>query len=140
MSLKLARKRSRADAPPSPLRIVRRHLQPALPTAGGNNCIATSVSYFAAVATQAAHLTFLEVDMSMGQDKTIIQQVTQRLATRGLRSPCRIEVESKNGEVTLTGNIQYPHQRSAARQAASTAAGVRNVVDRLSIKAPEKRR
>lgn len=77
---------------------------------------------------------------AFGQDRTIVQQVTQRLATRGLRSPCRIDVQSKNGEVTLTGPIQYPHQRAAAMQAAATAAGVRHVVDRMSIKPPEPRR
>ena len=77
---------------------------------------------------------------AFGQDRTIVQQVIQRLATRGLRSPCKIEVQSRNGEVTLTGAIQYPHQRAAARNAAATASGVRNVVDQLTIKPPEKRR
>jgi len=78
--------------------------------------------------------------MAAGTDRTIVQQVTQRLATRGLRSPCKIEVQARNGEVTLTGAIQFPHQRTAAKQAASTASGVRSVVDRLTIKPPEKRR
>jgi osmotically-inducible protein OsmY len=76
---------------------------------------------------------------AFGADRNIVQQVTQRLATRGLRTPCKIDVQSKNGEVTLTGNIQYPHQRSAAMQAANTASGVRHVVDRLTIKAAAKR-
>lgn len=76
---------------------------------------------------------------AFGQDRTIMQQVTQRLATRGLRSPCRIDVQSRNGEVTLTGSIQYPQQRAAAMQAAATASGVRHVVDRLTMKPPEKR-
>ena len=77
---------------------------------------------------------------AFGQDRTIVQQVTQRLATRGLRSPCRIDVQSKNGEVTLTGAIQYPYQRSAAMHAAASASGVRHVVDRMTVKPPEKRR
>jgi osmotically-inducible protein OsmY len=76
---------------------------------------------------------------AFGQDRSIVQQVTQRLATRGIRSPCRIDVQSKNGEVTLTGAVHYPHQRAAAMQAASSASGVRHVVDRLSVKPPEKR-
>jgi osmotically-inducible protein OsmY len=80
------------------------------------------------------------MDMSaIGQDRTIAQAVTQRLATRGIRSPCRIDVQSRNGEVTLSGSIQYPHQRAAAMQAASTATGVRHVVDRLTIKPTAKR-
>jgi osmotically-inducible protein OsmY len=74
-----------------------------------------------------------------GNDRSVVQQVTQRLASRGLRSPCRIDVQARNGEVTLTGAIQYPHQRAAAVQAASTAAGVRQVVDRLTVKPAAKR-
>ena len=66
---------------------------------------------------------------AFGQDRTIMQQVGQRLTTRGLCSPCRIDVKSKNGEVTLTGTIQYPHQRAAANQAAATATGMRRVVE-----------
>jgi osmotically-inducible protein OsmY len=76
---------------------------------------------------------------AMGNDRAVIQQVNQRLASRGLRNPCKIDVASKNGEVTLSGSIQYPHQRSTAMQAASTASGVRHVVDRLVIKAAVKR-
>lgn len=76
---------------------------------------------------------------ALGNDRTVTQQVTQRLATRGLRSPCRIDVHSRNGEVTLTGEIQYPHQRSAAMHAASSTSGVRHVVDRMTIKPPKKR-
>lgn len=76
---------------------------------------------------------------AIGRDRTIVQQVIQRLATRGLRSPCRIDVESRNGDVTLTGAIQYAHQRTAAVQAASTASGVRQVFDRLTVKPAEKR-
>jgi osmotically-inducible protein OsmY len=76
---------------------------------------------------------------SLGKDGTVVTQVKQRIATRGIRSPCKIDVQARNGEVTLTGNIQFAHQRVAAVQAASTAAGVRSVVDRLVIKAATKR-
>ena len=76
---------------------------------------------------------------AIGQDRTITQQVQQRLATKGLRSPCRIDVQSKNGEVTLTGTLQYTYQRASAVQAASTASGVRHVVDRLTIQPNTKR-
>lgn len=76
---------------------------------------------------------------AIGQDRTIALAVTQRLATRGIRAPCRIDVQSRNGEVTLSGSIQYPHQRAAAMQAASTTSGVRHVVDRLTLKPATKR-
>lgn len=72
-------------------------------------------------------------------DRAISQQVTQRLATRGIRAPSHVAVEARNGEVTLTGSIQYANQRVAAIQAASTTPGVRHVVDRLTIKPAAKR-
>lgn len=74
-----------------------------------------------------------------GQDRAIAQQVSQRLAMKGIRSPCKVEVQSKNGEVTLSGNIQFAYQRATVMQAASTATGVRRVVDHLTVKAPAKR-
>jgi osmotically-inducible protein OsmY len=74
-----------------------------------------------------------------GSDRNIAQDVTKRLAMRGIHSPCRIDVQSRNGEVTLTGSIQYPYQRSAAVQAASTTSGVRHVVDRMTVKPAVKR-
>jgi osmotically-inducible protein OsmY len=52
---------------------------------------------------------------------------------RGLRTPCRIVVSSQNGDVTLTGSIQFAHQRSAATQAAANVPGVRRVVDQLKV-------
>jgi osmotically-inducible protein OsmY len=48
-------------------------------------------------------------------------------------------VQAKNGEVTLTGDIQFAHQRTAAMNAASTASGVRSVVDRLTMRPPVRR-
>jgi osmotically-inducible protein OsmY len=77
---------------------------------------------------------------ALGQDRTIAQQVTQRMTMRGIRSPCKVDVQSRNGEVTLTGNIQFAYQRSAANQAAATTAGVRHVVDRMTVSPPAKRR
>lgn len=74
-----------------------------------------------------------------GQDRAIAQQVNQRLAMKGIRSPCKIDVQSKNGDVTLTGNIQFAYQRATVVQAASTASGVRRVVDQLTVKPPVKR-
>lgn len=71
-------------------------------------------------------------------DRSVTQQVTNKLAGRGLSSPCKVAVETRNGEVTLTGSVQHSHQKSAAVQAASAVAGVRRVTDRLVIKAVAK--
>ena len=68
------------------------------------------------------------------QDKTITRQVQGKLASRGLNSPCRIEVATAKGEVTLTGNVQYAQQKTNAVQAATAVSGVRRVVDRLTVK------
>jgi osmotically-inducible protein OsmY len=71
--------------------------------------------------------------MAGNSDRALSLQVTQKLAMRGLRTPCRIVVSSQNGDVTLTGSIQFAHQRSAATQAAANVPGVRRVVDQLKV-------
>ena len=67
-------------------------------------------------------------------DETLLQKVTQQLSNRGLRSPCKIAVAARNGDVTLTGTLQYAHQRQAALQATRSVSGVRRVVDQLLVK------
>ena len=68
-------------------------------------------------------------------DKTLNQKVTQELASRGMRAPCTIAVQTTKGVVTLSGNIEYEHQRNAAVQAARHLDGVSRVVDQLHVKA-----
>jgi osmotically-inducible protein OsmY len=72
-------------------------------------------------------------------DRSVTQQVTNKLAGRGLTSPCHVTVDTRNGEVTLTGSVQHAHQKGAAVQAASSISGVRRVIDRLIVKAVVKR-
>jgi osmotically-inducible protein OsmY len=69
-----------------------------------------------------------------GADRLILQRVGHQLMTRGIRAPCRVETQVKNGDVTLRGTIQYEHQRRAALQAASGVNGVRRVTDQLLVK------
>jgi osmotically-inducible protein OsmY len=66
-------------------------------------------------------------------DSKITQQVNQKLSGGGLRPPSRVTVTSSNGDVTLTGNIQYEHQRQAAMQATRGIDGIRRVIDRLLV-------
>src|SRR5258708_4768866 len=49
-------------------------------------------------------------------DRTITQQATQKLANRGIRSPCHVNVQSRGGDVTLSGTVQFAHQKGAAAQ------------------------
>ena len=67
-------------------------------------------------------------------DKAINQRITQHLATRGMRSPCRIAVQTARGVVTLTGDIEYEHQRNASLQVARHTDGVTRVIDQLHVK------
>jgi hyperosmotically inducible protein len=68
-----------------------------------------------------------------GADQKITTDVQLKLANRGLRSPCKVTVDTKNGEVTLTGVVQYAHQKNAAVQAATGVAGVRRVIDNTTV-------
>ncbi len=72
-------------------------------------------------------------------DTTITQQVTQKLSSRGIRSPCTVRVQTSNGDVTLSGNVQFGHQKSAAAQVVAGVAGVRRVIDNLIVKPAAKR-
>jgi osmotically-inducible protein OsmY len=66
-------------------------------------------------------------------DRMITQKVSQQLQNRGMRSPCQVMVASLKGTVTLSGKIQYDHQRRIALQAAQGIDGVQRVVDRLQL-------
>ena len=67
-------------------------------------------------------------------DRTLSQQASQKLANRGFRSPCHVEVQSKNGDVTLSGTVQFAYQKQAASQLVSGLVGVRRVIDLMSVK------
>jgi osmotically-inducible protein OsmY len=67
-------------------------------------------------------------------DSKLVRNVSQRLANRGLRAPCRIVVQSRGGEVTLSGNVQTLQQKQAAVQAARSVEGVERIVDQIQIK------
>jgi osmotically-inducible protein OsmY len=66
-------------------------------------------------------------------DRTIDQKVGQQLANRGMRSPCKVAVSSRGGTVTLTGKIQYEHQRNLCMQVARGVEGVKRVLDQLQV-------
>ena len=72
-------------------------------------------------------------------DRTITRQVTGKLARRGLNTPCHVTVDTLKGQVTLSGSVQYAHQKTAAVQAVNGISGVRRVIDRLIVKAAVKR-
>ena len=68
-------------------------------------------------------------------DRTINQQVAQKLSSRGINSPSQVSVQTSRGEVILSGMVQHPHQKNAAVQAANSVMGVKRVIDNLTVKA-----
>lgn len=70
-------------------------------------------------------------------DRALLKKVNQRLERTGLGSRCRVAVTIRRGQVTLSGNIQYEHQRRPALKAVSSVQGVRGVVDRLQVQSRE---
>jgi osmotically-inducible protein OsmY len=66
-------------------------------------------------------------------DPKIIQFITQKLTSCGIRAPSRVVVSSVNGQVTLTGSVQFAHQRQAVLHATRGVDGVRRVIDSLKL-------
>lgn len=68
-------------------------------------------------------------------DHVLNQRVIRQLANRGMRPPCNVAVSTRNGSITLSGQIQYEHQRRPAIRAAQNIEGVQRVVDQLQVMA-----
>ncbi len=66
-------------------------------------------------------------------DRTILAKVNQRLSRTGMGATSNVSVTVHNGDVTLTGSLQYEHQRRNILRAAEGVAGVRRVIDHLQI-------
>jgi osmotically-inducible protein OsmY len=77
--------------------------------------------------------------MHDGKDDHITKSVHNKLAMRGFGSQSRLTVQTSNGLVTLSGTVQYAHQKSAALKAITGLAGVRRVIDQLIVKPAAKR-
>ena len=72
-------------------------------------------------------------------DKRVSQKVQQRLSRTGLGSQSKITVHIRNGDVTISGALQYETQRRPVVQAIRSVEGVRRVVDQLQVKAVDKK-
>ena len=70
-------------------------------------------------------------------DRDLNQKVSQSLSSHGMRPPCKVAVTSQKGTVTLTGKIQYEHQRQLAMHTAPSVDGVGRIVDQLQVIARE---
>ena len=66
-------------------------------------------------------------------DKSILKRVNQRLVRASLGAHSRVAATVRNGQLTLSGSIQYESQRRPALRAASGVDGVSGVVDQLLV-------
>ncbi len=69
----------------------------------------------------------------VGLDRRITTNVSSHLLGRGIRSPCHVRVEAQDGNVTLSGEVQYEHQKILAVDVARHVEGVRRVIDQLRV-------
>src|SRR5687767_14734961 len=73
------------------------------------------------------------------KDDRITRHVNNKLTSRGFCSPCNLRVQTSKGQVTLSASVQYAHRKGAAVRAISGIAGVRRVVDQVTVKPTVKR-
>ena len=66
------------------------------------------------------------------KDPMVSQKVKEKLSSMGILPPCRVTVASNKGRVTLSGTIQYEHQRHIAVHAAKVS-GVQGVTDQMQV-------
>ena len=85
---------------------------------------------FAAFGIVAATLLVLACDPS---DDTVTSAVKSRLAEDAALKPSQVNVASKGGVVTLTGNVASQADKEQAVQIARGATGVSDVVDNLRV-------
>ncbi|OHB76784.1 MAG: hypothetical protein A2W31_12610 [Planctomycetes bacterium RBG_16_64_10] len=70
-------------------------------------------------------------------DKTILSDISKRLARTGIGSGCRIMATIRGGQVTLTGQLQYETQRRPVVQAVNRVQGIRGVIDQITLMPPK---
>jgi osmotically-inducible protein OsmY len=69
-------------------------------------------------------------------DDYINDSIRQKLAADSVVKGGAIEVEVKDGAVTLKGKVQEPRQKSKAEKIAKKVAGVKSVVNSIQIEHP----
>lgn len=67
-------------------------------------------------------------------DAAMTAKVKARLMAEPGIDSLQIDVDSSNGRVTLTGEVDTPERRARAKELASSVEGVTGVVDRLTMK------
>ncbi|MEX2308996.1 MAG: BON domain-containing protein [Pirellulales bacterium] len=76
--------------------------------------------------------------MHNAKDDHITRHVNNKLASRGFGSQ-HLTVQTSNGLVTLSGAVQFAHQKKAALKSIAGMAGIRRVIDQLTVRPAVKR-
>jgi hyperosmotically inducible protein len=66
-------------------------------------------------------------------DASLTQIVRAALESESSLDPRKIDVENRNGNVTLHGTVQSDEQREKAGRIVASVGGVRNVVNNLAV-------
>ena len=66
-------------------------------------------------------------------DKTLLKQVVQKLARSGTGSQSRVTAAVRSGDLTLTGTLQYEHERRCVIRSTSGISGIRRVIDQMRV-------
>jgi osmotically-inducible protein OsmY len=70
---------------------------------------------------------------SLVPDKSINQKVAHQLVSRGFRAPCHVDVQTRGGVVTVSGKVEYEHQRAAVLHMIRGIDGVVQTVDQMQV-------
>ena len=76
--------------------------------------------------------------MNNAKDDHVTRNTNNKLASRGFGSQ-HLTVTTINGMVTLSGKVQFAHQKKAALKAIAGLTGVRRVIDQMTVKPAVKR-
>lgn len=66
-------------------------------------------------------------------DKAILKSVNDKLSRAGGGSNTKVTATVRQGDVTLSGVLQYEMQRQPLVRAATSVPGVRRVIDQLQV-------
>jgi osmotically-inducible protein OsmY len=67
-------------------------------------------------------------------DNDVLKRINSRLGRTGLGGQSSVHVAVRNGDVTISGSIQYDAQRRSVLNAIRGVGGVRRVMDQLQVK------
>lgn len=69
--------------------------------------------------------------MTRKEDERLLGQVQQKLISQGIRPPCKVTAEVKDGIVTLSGTVQHDYQKRAAARVCQAMPAVKRVINNI---------